>query len=70
MLEEVNPPTYVESTTRSSENADFRIMKKGLNSVPFILLAIFAIISIFIPLATDFNGASAYNFADIAWLLI
>ncbi|HKG70138.1 MAG TPA: hypothetical protein VKA92_14795, partial [Segetibacter sp.] len=70
MLEEVNSPTYVESTTRTSENADLYIMKKGLNSVPFILLAIFAIISIFIPLATDFNGASTYNFADIAWLLI
>ena len=70
MLEEVNSPTYVESTTRASENADFHIMKKGLNSVPFILLAIFAIIAIFIPLSADFNGASAYNFADIAWLLI
>ncbi len=69
MLEEVNP-TYVESSTRSSEHADFGIMKKGLSSVPFILLAIFAVISIFIPLATDFDGTSAYNFADIAWLII
>lgn len=69
MLEEVNP-TYIESNTRSSENTDFHAMKKNLSSVPFILLVIFAIISIFIPLATDFDGTSAYNFADIAWLII
>lgn len=45
-------------------------MKSSINSVPFILLAIFAIISIFIPLFADFDGSTVYNWADISWLLI
>lgn len=45
-------------------------MKKSISSIPFILLSLFAIISIFIPLFTDFDGSSAYNMADISWLLI
>lgn len=43
---------------------------KSLNAVPFLLLALFAVISIFIPLFADFDGSTAYNFADISWLLI
>lgn len=45
-------------------------MEKNLNTVPFILLAIFAVIAVFIPLVSDFDGTATYNVADIAWLLI
>ncbi len=70
MIEQANESAYIESKARPSEGRAYRNTQKGVNSIPFILLAIFAIISIFIPLAADFDGASAYNFADIAWLLI
>ena len=45
-------------------------MKKLNSSIPFILLALFSIIGIFVPLFVDFDGSKAYNFADIAWMLI
>lgn len=45
-------------------------MNKSISSIPFIFIAIFAVISIFIPLSADFNGSAVYNYADIAWLLI
>src|SRR3978361_1143866 len=45
-------------------------MNKSLSSIPFILVTIFAIISIFVPLFTDFDGSKVYNYADISWLLI
>lgn len=45
-------------------------MNKSLSSIPFLLITIFAIISIFVPLFTDFDGASVYNSADVSWLLI
>ncbi len=37
--------------------------------IPFILLGIFAFYGIFIPLVPD-HVSDAYNFADIAWLLV
>src|SRR3954470_10922266 len=69
MIEQANP-TYVQSKVETLEVSTNHTMKKGISFVPFILLAIFAIISIFVPLATDFDGASTYNFADVSWLLI
>src|SRR3954447_6439369 len=45
-------------------------MKKSIGSIPFILLTAFAVISIFVPLFADFDGAKVYNYADISWLLI
>ncbi|MEI6947073.1 ammonium transporter [Paraflavisolibacter sp. H34] len=38
--------------------------------LPFILLAIFAVIGITVPLVADFDGSKVYNSGDIAWLLI
>lgn len=70
MLDQLNQPAHVKIKAGPSEASDYPAMKKGINSIPFILLAIFAILSIFIPLAADFDGASTYNFADISWLLI
>ncbi len=70
MLQQVDQPTHFESKVSSSVNPGYRTMNKGLSTVPFILLAIFAVISIFIPLVADFDGSKAYNFADISWLLI
>jgi len=45
-------------------------MTKITNVVPFILLALFAIMGIFVPLLTDFDGSKVYNYADISWMLI
>ena len=45
-------------------------MNKISSSVPFLLLAFFSIIGIFIPLFADFDGSKVYNFADISWMLI
>ena len=45
-------------------------MNKTTSSIPFILLAILAIIGIFTPLVADFDGAEVYSFADISWMLI
>src|SRR6476620_3032791 len=45
-------------------------MRRSIGSIPFILLAIFAVISIFVPLVSDFNGSTVYNYADISWMLI
>lgn len=70
MIQQVDKPTHFESKISPSNNHNFYTMSKGLSSVPFILLAIFAVISIFIPIFTDFDGSAAYNFADISWLLI
>jgi Amt family ammonium transporter len=41
-----------------------------MNAIPFLLLGIFSIISVFVPLFEDFDGSKLYNFADIAWMLI
>ena len=41
---------------KSLEVSTNHTMKKGISFVPFILLAIFAIISIFVPLATTLMG--------------
>ena len=41
-----------------------------LTSIPFLLLALFSIIGIFVPLVADFDGSKVYNFADIGWVLI
>src|SRR5215217_4416824 len=40
------------------------------NPIPFILLAIFAIIGIFVPLVADFDGSKVYNSGDAAWMLM
>src|SRR5438128_8895350 len=45
-------------------------MKKSIGSIPFILLTAFAVISIFVPLFTEFDGSKVYNYADVSWLLI
>ncbi len=45
-------------------------MKQASNSVPFLLLGLFCVIGIFVPLVVDFDGSKAYNFADVAWMLI
>lgn len=45
-------------------------MTKITNVIPFILLALFSIIGIFVPLFPDFDGSKVYNFADISWMLI
>src|SRR6187397_444735 len=45
-------------------------MSKINNVVPFLLLALFSIIGLFIPLFADFDGSKVYNFADISWMLI
>ena len=45
-------------------------MQKSLSSIPFILIAAFAVISIFVPLFADFDGSAVYNYADISWMLI
>src|SRR6185503_19393562 len=44
-------------------------MKKS-SPIPFILLAIFSIIGIFIPLVADFDGSKIYNSGDAAWMLM
>lgn len=44
-------------------------MKKS-SPIPFLLLALFSIIGIFIPLVTDFDGSKVYNYGDAAWMLI
>src|SRR4051812_49666015 len=40
------------------------------NPIPFIILAIFAIIGIFVPLVADFDGSKVYNSGDAAWMLM
>ncbi|WP_153799890.1 ammonium transporter [Foetidibacter luteolus] len=45
-------------------------MKTSTSPIPFILMAIFALIGIFTPLVTDFDGSQVYNTGDIAWLLV
>src|SRR5881628_2104321 len=70
MVPEVNERFHGESRTPQSDTFSGGNMTKGLTAIPFILLAVFAVISIFIPLSTDFDGSTKYNFADISWLLI
>jgi len=38
--------------------------------LPFAILILIAVGSIFIPAVTDFADTSKYNFADVAWLLV
>ncbi|MGN6494789.1 MAG: ammonium transporter [Agriterribacter sp.] len=45
-------------------------MNKIGSAIPFLLLALFSIIGIFVPLVSDFDGSKVYNFADIGWVLI
>lgn len=45
-------------------------MTKANSFIPFILLTIFAVIGIFVPLVTDFDGSEVYSAADITWVLI
>jgi ammonium transporter, Amt family len=44
-------------------------MKKS-NPIPFILLAIFSILGIFVPLVADFDGSQVYNSGDAAWMIM
>ena len=47
------------------------MIKKSLSSpIPFILLGIFAIIGLFVPVFSDFDGTKVYNLADVSWMLI
>ncbi len=41
-----------------------------VNPIPFILLSVCAVIGIFIPLVSDFDGSGIYNTGDISWMLI
>lgn len=43
---------------------------KNTNPIPFLLLAVFSVIGIFIPLVADFDGSEVYSYGDIAWLLM
>lgn len=45
-------------------------MSRINNVVPFLLLALFSIIGIFVPIFSDFDGSKVYNYADISWMLI
>ncbi|MEO6454524.1 MAG: ammonium transporter [Ginsengibacter sp.] len=45
-------------------------MTKITTVIPFILLALFSFIGLFVPLFADFDGSKVYNFADISWMLI
>lgn len=45
-------------------------MKKSIGAIPFVLLTIFAGVSIFVPLHTEFTGSEVYSFADITWMLM
>ncbi|MGI8951722.1 MAG: ammonium transporter [Chitinophagaceae bacterium] len=38
--------------------------------IPFFILALVAVICIFIPSKLDFSGSTKYNSADIAWMLV
>lgn len=39
-------------------------------AAPFILLALLALASIFVPAAPDFAGTDKYNAADTTWILV
>lgn len=45
-------------------------MKKSIGSIPFYLLGAIAVVSIFIPLYSDFDGSAVYSWPDIGWMLI
>ncbi|PVD51771.1 ammonia channel protein [Terrimonas sp.] len=45
-------------------------MNKFSSTAPFLLLALFSVIGIFVPLVADFDGSEVYNFADISWVTI
>ncbi|MBN8790004.1 MAG: ammonium transporter [Terrimonas sp.] len=45
-------------------------MNKFSSTAPFLLLALFSVIGIFVPLVADFDGSKVYNFADISWVTI
>src|SRR4249919_2166361 len=38
--------------------------------VPFVILVLIAVGSIFVPAIADFTDSGKYNFADIAWILV
>ncbi len=38
--------------------------------IPFCLLALIAVLSVFVPSLPDFDGTGKYNGADIAWVLV
>ena len=39
-------------------------------AVPFIILMLVAILALFVPAFTEFNGDGKYNSADIAWIMV
>ena len=39
-------------------------------AVPFIILMLLAILALFVPAFTEFNGDGKYNSADIAWIMV
>jgi Amt family ammonium transporter len=45
-------------------------MNKISEAIPFILLAMVAVATLFVPLAIDFNGSNIYNNTDIGWMLV
>ena len=47
-------------------------MKKinASNAIPFVLLLIVAVLSLFVPSFATFNDGGKYNSADIAWILV
>ncbi|MEO8960392.1 MAG: ammonium transporter [Ginsengibacter sp.] len=40
------------------------------NSLPFLLLMLVAILALFVPSVSEFDGFKAYNSADISWILV
>lgn len=45
-------------------------MKKLTAVIPFALFSLFALLALFVPLYTDFDGTGKYNYTDIGWMLI
>jgi len=44
-------------------------MKKR-NPIPFLLFGLVALLGVFVPLVTDFDGAKVYNTGDVAWMIV
>lgn len=44
-------------------------MKKR-NPIPFLLFGLVALLGVFVPLVTDFDGSKVYNTGDVAWMIV
>ena len=59
---------YLLLPTISNKLPKLFFMKK-INPIPFIILAIFSVLSIFVPLVSDYTS-TGYNFGDAAWMIV